>query len=148
MPERSFSLQVLGEIPLTALRDSPFSFRSWLLKPYKEGTRVPQRRYFYMRLCAARVVSEHAFGMLKGRCRMLYKKNECVLDNIQLTIIACIVLHNICIHRNDPCRLRWKLEVNELSLIRGTGQGRDAGTTREAIANWLWQIREERAAIH
>lgn len=67
LPERSSSLQVLGEMLLTTLRDSSFSFRSWLLKPYKEGTRVPQQRYFYMRLCAARVVYEHAFGMLKGR---------------------------------------------------------------------------------
>ena len=79
---------------------------------------------------------------------MLYKKNECDLDNIQLIIMTCIVLHNICIHRNDPCKRRWRLEVNELSLVRGTGQGGDAGTTREAIGNWLWQIREERAAIH
>ena len=89
-----------------------------------------------------------ATQLAKCLYRLVSKKNECDLDNIQLIIMTCIVLHNIRIQRNDPCKSRWRLEVNELSLIPGTGQGGDAGTTREAIANWLWQIREERAAIH
>ena len=100
-----------------------------------------------MRLCSAKVVSEHAYGMLKGRWRILYKKTECDLDNIQVTIMACIALHNICIHRNDPCKLRWRLKVNELNLIRGSGQASDAHTTREAIADWLWDVRNEKVAI-
>ena len=82
--------------------------------------------------------------MLKGRFRILYKKTECSLDNIQVIIMVCIVLHNICIHRNDQRKPRWRLEVNELNLIRGSGQAGDADTTRQVIANWLWGIREER----
>ena len=32
--------------------------------------------------------------------------------------MCCIALHNICIHRNDPCFPRWKLEIEELNLVR------------------------------
>lgn len=82
LPNRSLNLYPHGEIPITTVGDSAFPSRPWLLKPYKEGTRVPKQRYFNKRLCSARVVSEHAYGMLKGRFRILYKKTECSLDNI------------------------------------------------------------------
>ena len=45
------------------------------------------------------------------------------------------------------CNPRWRLQVNELNLIRnGDAQADDGNTTREAVANWLWDIREERNA--
>ncbi|CAH3115003.1 unnamed protein product, partial [Pocillopora meandrina] len=34
--------------------------------PYNENTRDPRKRYLSERLCLARVVSERAYGMLKG----------------------------------------------------------------------------------
>ena len=146
LPNRSLNLYPRGEIPLTTVGDSAFPNRPWLLKPYKEGTRVPLERYFNLRLCSARVVSEHAYGMLKGRWRILYKKTECALHNIQVIIMVCITLHNICIDRNDPCKPRWRLEVDELNLIRGSGHTGDGNATRQVIANWLWGIKEERDA--
>ena len=147
LPNRSLNLDPHGEILFTTVGDSAFPNHSWLLKPYKDGTRVPKQRYFNRRLCSARVVSEHAYGMLKGRWRILYKKTECHLDNISLIIMTCIALHNLCIHRSDPCNPRWRLQVNELNLIRnGDAQADDGNTTREAVANWLWDIREERNA--
>ena len=148
LPNRSLNLDPHGEILFTTVGDSAFPNHSWLLKPYKDGTRVPKQRYFNRRLCSARVVSEHAYGMLKGRWRILYKKTECHLDNISLIIMTCIALHNLCIHRSDPCNPRWRLQVNELNLIRnGDAQADDGNTTREAVANWLWDIREERNAV-
>lgn len=76
LPNRSLNLDPYGEIPFTTVGDSAFPNHSWLLKPYKEGTRVTKQRYFNRRLCSARVVSQHAYGMLKGRWRILYKKNR------------------------------------------------------------------------
>ena len=76
----------------------------------------------------------------------MYKKTECALDNIQVIIMVCITLHNICIDGNDPCKVRWRLEVDELNLIRGSGHAGDADATRQVIVNWLWGIREERDA--
>ena len=88
----------------------------------------------------ARVVSEHAYGMLKGRWRILYKKTECKLKNIRHVIMACIALHNICIARDD-------LDIEKLHLIRNRGsveQDRKADQVRERITNWLWDINQQR----
>lgn len=89
-PNRSVNLHPYGEIPFATVGDSAFPNLCWLLKPYPDGTRVHRERDFSKRLCSARVVSEHAFGMLKGRWRYLYKRTECRLDNISLVIMACI----------------------------------------------------------
>ena len=60
--------------------------------------------------------------------------------------MACILLHNICIHQNDPCKPRWQLEVKELNLIRGCGQVVVAEGVRGIISNWLWALSKERNA--
>ena len=57
LPNRSLNLHTYGEIPFTTVGDSAFPSHSWLLKPFKEGTRVPKERYFNWRLCSAIVVS-------------------------------------------------------------------------------------------
>ena len=48
----------------------------WLLKMYNVNTRDEQQKYFNKRLCGAKVITENAYGMLKGRWRFLYKKNH------------------------------------------------------------------------
>ena len=76
LPHRCLNLHPNGEVPFTTVGDSVFNTHSWHLKPYREGKRVPKQRYFNRRLCSARVVSQNAYGMLKGRWRILYKKKK------------------------------------------------------------------------
>ena len=52
-------------------------------------------------LAKARIVSEHAFGLLKGRWRALLKRLDEDHWRIPNTIIACCELNNICIIRGD-----------------------------------------------
>ena len=145
-PNTVLQTREYGDIPITTVGDSAFPHYTWLIKPYNENTRDPRKRYLNKRLCLARVVSEHAYGMLKGR-RILYKKTECKLKNIRHVIMACIALHNICIARDDPCRPRWRLDIEKLHLIRKRGsveQDGEADQVRERITNWLWDINQQR----
>ena len=48
-----------------------------------------------------RTLVERAFGQLKGRWRILLKKNDQFLESIPQCVIACVVLHNFCIKVND-----------------------------------------------
>ena len=60
--------------------------------------------------------------------------------------MACILLHNICIVRNNPCKPRWRLDVKRLHLIskRLRGEVRDeAEDVRTKIKKWLWDIRQQ-----
>ena len=47
------------------------------------------------------MVTECAFGQLKGRWRVLYRKCEASQESLKINILACIVLHNICIEKGD-----------------------------------------------
>ena len=136
-----------GDTLFTTVGDSAFPRYTWLMKPYSESTRDPRKRYLKKRLWSARIVSEHAYDMLKGRWRILYKKTECKLKNIRQVIMACIALHNICIARDDPCSPRWRLDIENLLLIRKRGNGEqdnEADQVRTRITNWLWDIHQQR----
>ena len=51
-----------------------------------------------------------------SRWKILYKKTEMKMHNPSYVIMASVMLHNFCIHTNDPCNPRWKLCVIELKL--------------------------------
>lgn len=71
--------------------------------PYKNNGHLTRAEInFNERLSSARVMIERAIGLLKGRFRSLldklYMKRT---DLIPQYIIACCVLHNICILHDD-----------------------------------------------
>ena len=90
IPDRKIKFGNQGNIPLVSIGDSAFPRYPWLLKGYNENTRDTKERYFNKRLCSARVVTENAYGMLKGRFRILYKQTECRMFNLKYIIMACI----------------------------------------------------------
>ena len=55
--------------------------------------------------------------MLKGRLRIIYKKSECKSYNVKYVVMAVVLLHNICVYSNDPCKPRRKLSLNDIELI-------------------------------
>ena len=144
LPSKSLHLPEHGEIPFVAVGDSAFPSRVWLMKAFPDTTGDPAEINFNKKLRSARVVSEHAYGMLKGRWQLLYKKVDCNKKNIKRIIMCGITLHNICIHLNDPCKRRWRLDVQELNLIRGRHHGiRDKNEVRrirKKVVDWLWSL--------
>ena len=142
LPGRKINLGDFGDIPLVTIGNIAFSRYSWLIKWYNENTRDPQQRYFNKMLCSARIVSENTYGMLKRRWRFLYKKTEVQPENLRYIIMACIVLHNLCITENDPYKPRWLLEVHELDLIRVSLIREESKVksilNRMKTLNWLW----------
>ena len=83
------------------LGDSAFPFRIWLMKPYSNAVLSAGQHYFNYRLSRARMVSERAFGQLKNRWRVLYRKSSCQPDAFKCIALACVVLHNVCIDMGD-----------------------------------------------
>ena len=107
----------LDRTPLVTIGDSAFPQFAWLIKAYNENTRDNQKKYFNKRLCGARVVTENAYGMLKGRWRILFKKIECQLFNLRYIVMACMGLHNLCIEISNPCLPKCRLDVDDLILF-------------------------------
>ena len=84
------------------LGDSAYPLKTWLLPVIKEnGALNRDQKKFNKELSKAQIVSEHAFGLLTGRWRALLKCLDEDHWRIPNTIIACCVLHNICIIQGE-----------------------------------------------
>ena len=88
---KSLSLGNAGEIPLITIGDSAFPRLPWLIKAFNENTRDPKEKYLNKKLYSARVVTENAYGMLKGRWRLTCKKCKCKLYYVRYVIMAVAV---------------------------------------------------------
>ncbi len=101
------------EIPPILLGDGAFPFHSWLMKPYSQATLSAEQSYFNYRLSRARMVTEGAFGKLKGRWRILSKTCESNVETVKAMTLACVVLHNVCIEQGDVNLRKWDLHLDE-----------------------------------
>ena len=84
------------------LGDSEYPLKTCLLPVIKDNEALNGgQKKFNKELSKAQMVSEHAFGLLKGRWRALLKCLDEDHWRIPNTIIACCVPHNICIIRGE-----------------------------------------------
>ena len=115
-------------IPPLILGDSAFPLQPWLMKPYTNAVLTPEQRNFNYRLSRARMVTEGAYGQLKGRWRALLRKSESSAAEVKKAALACMVLHNICIDKGES--LSKKLD---LSHDPNSNERRDRTTIRNLL---------------
>ena len=144
-----------SEITPFLLGDGAFPFHTWLMKPYSNTSLKSQQRYFNYRLSRARMVTEGAFRQLKGRWPILLRKCESRPENVKAIVLACIVLHNLCIYFKDIAPRQWDLtkdpfsnkrrdksEIRKLLLMNScrtvTDKNINANKVREALRNKFW----------
>ena len=58
------------------------------------------------------MVTEGTYGQLKGRWRVLLRKNESSQDNTHITTLACMFLHNTCIAQGDAISKKLDLSLD------------------------------------
>ena len=146
------------------LGDGAFPFRPWLMKPFSNAKLSQSERYFNYRLSRARMVVEGAFGLLKGRWRILYRKCESKKDSVKWFALACIVLHNICFDHNDVAQRNWDLsndcqtngrrphqlvrDILQMSQCRNIpDNSHQAGKIRNALKTKFWHERMGRSPV-
>ena len=66
------------------------------------------------------MVTEGAFGQLKGRWRILLRRCECSQENTKKAALSCVVLHNM-------------TREMDLAIDPKTGNRRDRATVRELL---------------
>ena len=148
-------------IPPLILGDGAFPMRTWIIKPYGDAILNEQKRYLNYRLSRARMVTEGAFGKLKGRWRVLSKKCESNPETLKRFGLASIVLHNICIEmgdiipRNidltiDPSsnkrrprnELREVLQMTDINQRHLGTNSAEAKSIRDFLAEIFWEERQ------
>lgn len=125
--------------------DKAYPCLKQLLVPYKEGLQLnEQKRLYNYRHASCRSIIERAFEILKGRFRILKFLDMHRIDWIPKIVIACCVLHNICIMQNDLLQEEF-LDIHEfedehdIPIIQLTDEGRrrEGIMYRDQVCNGL-----------
>ncbi|XP_067215666.1 uncharacterized protein [Linepithema humile] len=85
------------------LGDAAYSIQKCIMVPFKDNGHLTNAQITYnTRLSQARMMIERAIGLLKGRFRSLLDTLPMRrTDLIPKYIVACCILHNICINHDD-----------------------------------------------
>ena len=88
-----------AQLPSILLGDFAFPHHSCLQKAFANTVLSEKQSHFNYCLSRARFATEFAFGHLKGRWRLLYRKSKVSQHSLKMSVLACIVLYNICIEK-------------------------------------------------
>ena len=105
------------------------------------------------------MVTECAFGGLKGRWRILYRKGEVNQHSLKVNVLACIVLHNIYIEKENNISHKLNLSYDKNDNKRKRPEelrrifymvpsrcyvdtSKDAAKLRKDICDYLWNKNE------
>ena len=128
------------EVPVLLLGDPAYPIKKWLLKPYPESKNSTQseRDFNYKNGCA-RILVERAFGLLKGRWRILLSPQEGHLNNIQAVAVASCTVHNYCLLHKE-IDFDYEVESSREGCIEvglGRGTAASASFIRNTIRDYL-----------
>ncbi|XP_071632125.1 uncharacterized protein [Temnothorax longispinosus] len=104
--------------------DLAYKLHENLLIPYRDNGHLTERQRNYNFVhSSARMAIERAFGLLKGRFRSLL--TTLALDRVDLIplhILACCVLHNICLMKNDILDIEVNEDVHAIDCVRDNNE--------------------------
>ena len=106
------------EIPPLVLGDEVFPLRTFMMKPHGDAILPDDNPYFNYRHSWARLVTEGAFGILKIRARVIFRKCESNKETFKLYSLVCVVLHNLCIERCHLVPRKFDLTLSHASNKR------------------------------
>jgi len=113
------------------LGDAAYRLTKHVMVPFKDNGHLTERQInFNKRLSSARMIVERSLGLLKGRFRSILDTLPMRrTDLIPKYIIACCILHNICLLQNDMIDI--PIIINEPNIAQL--QLEENGEQREGI---------------
>lgn len=130
--------------PYALVGDAAYPCRPWMLGPFKGSKDGLSREEYHWNFLqsSTRMCVERAFGMLKGRWRILLKRVDVQLKNVPDVVSTCLVLHNMCIIFGDSFwKSEWMREATD-EVHNGLAIRRVRGVSmqeRMAVANLALQ---------
>ncbi|XP_066585162.1 uncharacterized protein [Prorops nasuta] len=126
--------------------DSAYTIQKCVMVPYKDNGHLSlQETHFNHVLSRSRIIVERAIGLLKGRWRFLLDKLPMRrTDLIPFYIIACTVLHNVCLLRGDEISYPILVmdDVEDQGPLEITREQKEEGVCkRDEIKSNLYSLR-------
>lgn len=132
-----------NEVKPLIVSNSSFDLSSWLMTPYVPTPNVtPSESSFNAALSSAREKIVQAFGLLRGRWRCLLETLKEDTLRVPTTVIACCVLHNLCIDLGDNAPVEPVVTQDDMELFDDDSDDWSAmeeggKELREKIRNYL-----------
>ena len=129
------------DIPIFLLGDPAYPLMKNLIKGFSDNGRLTrQQQIFNTRLSGARCTVERAFGRLKGRWRILDKRNDHALEKVPNIVLACCLLHNICEEYNEPFMDHWLHGLEQNDVARNPRHAQADEEQGDLVRNALMQF--------
>lgn len=130
------------EVKPLLVGNSYFPLDRWLMNPFVQGPNITSSQStFNEALSSAREKIVHSFGMLLGRWQCLQETLKEDTFRVPTTIIACCVLHNLCIDEGDNFPIEQFPFPEDVEFPDDTfvdwASNDDGKQVREAIKNYL-----------
>ncbi|CAL1672684.1 unnamed protein product [Lasius platythorax] len=118
--------------------------KKWIVSPFKDNDNLTiEQVEFNRKVSATRVVVEKAFSILKGRFRQLQKLPLRDTHFMTRIIIACCVLHNICLNNDDNDKDFYiEEDIVEQNELRNCYEQRDENVYAENLDRRTLLFRE------
>ena len=83
--------------------------RPFFIVPFKgQKSDLPRKKQYWNFIqSSTKMAVEKAFGILKGRWRILLKQIDMPLPHVPNVVTTCICLHNLCIILGDSFDMQW-----------------------------------------
>lgn len=135
-------------VPFHLIGDAAFPLLEIVMKPFPHGVQDAVFALFNYRLSRARRVIENAFGRLKARFRIICKRMDLNVANVNETVTACILLHNLFEKANENIPNEWYGQNDPwypLFIPNGANRAarRAAINIRIALAHHLYENEHE-----
>lgn len=111
-------------LPYKLIGDAAYPVRPWMYCPFKgcnDGLESYKAHWNFIQ-SSTRMCVERAFGILKGRWRIIQKRADVPLRSMADIVSTCIVLHNLCIITKDKFDAIW-IEEAEVELHKRVEEG-------------------------
>ena len=99
------------------LGDSAYPRFPWLLVPYAGTNLSPNKSHFNVAHSSTRIITEDAYGQLKGRFRLISKQVDIATCKVDQIVVACCTLHNVCINEKEAFLDEWVLDALNFSHV-------------------------------
>lgn len=114
--------------------DLAYKLHDNLLIPYRDNGHLTERqKNFNFCLSSARMAIERAFGILTTRCRSLLTVLPMDrVENIPSFVLACCVLHNLCLFQGDELDIQLEA-VEDVAPHSFAGREVQAGVAKRDL---------------
>ena len=132
-----------NEVKPLLVSNSSFDLNSWLMTPYTEIPNITaSQNNFNVALSSAQEKVVQAFALLRGRWRCLLETLKEDTLRVPTTVIACCVLHNLCIEIEDDATIEPVFIQEDVDLDDEDGDdlptvNEDGKQLRETIRRYL-----------